>query len=68
MDNTATKKNIEDISTIDELNVSLTANADEAETLLKKSLDLNAENTQEFINWQDRLNAVSMLPEKKERT
>ena len=68
MDNTATKKNIEVSSTIDELKVSLTANADEAETLLKKSLDLNAENTQEFINWQDRLNAVSMLPEKKERT
>ena len=62
MNNTVTKKNVEDISTIDELNVSLTANADEAEALLKKSIDLNAENTQEFIDWQDRLNAVSMLP------
>jgi hypothetical protein len=63
MNNTVTKKNVEDISTIDELNVSLAANADEAEALLKKSLDLSAENTQEFIDWQDRLNAVSLLPE-----
>ena len=63
MNTNITKKNIEDISTLDELNVSLSANADEAEALLKKSLDLQAENTQEFINWQDRLNAVSMLPE-----
>ena len=63
MNTDITKKNIEDISTLDELNVSLIANADEAEALLKKSLDLHAENTQEFINWQDRLNTVSMLPE-----
>ena len=39
------------------------ANAKEAEALKKEAVEIGAENEQEFINWQDRLNVVSMQPE-----
>lgn len=38
-------------------------NAKEAEALKKEAVEIGAENEQEFINWQDRLNVVSMQPE-----
>ena len=41
------------------------ANAKEAEALKKEAVEIGAENEQEFINWQDRLNVVSMQPEEE---
>ena len=41
----------------------MNANAKEAEALKQEAVELGAENEQEFINWQDRLNVVSMQPE-----
>ena len=41
----------------------MNANAKEAEALKKEAVEIGAENEQEFINWQDRLNVVSMQPE-----
>ena len=40
-------------------------NAEKAESLYQKSLDAGIENTQDFINWQDRLNKVSIIPPEK---
>ena len=53
------------ISSIGELNQLLDENASQAEALYEKSLEFRIENTQEFINWQDRLNRVSIIPEDK---
>ena len=39
------------------------ANAKEAEALKKEAVEIGAENEQEFINWQDRLNVVSKQTE-----
>ena len=36
------------------------ANAKEAEALKKEAVEIGAENEQEFIDWQDRLNVVSL--------
>lgn len=55
-------RDIDEISSIAELNKHLEANAWEAEQLYQKSLLFGIKNSQEFINWQDRLNAVSILP------
>ena len=55
-------RDIDEISSIAELNKHLEANAWEAEQLYQKSLQFGIKNSQEFINWQDRLNAVSILP------
>lgn len=54
--------NVETIKTQEELFKALLENAKESEALYEKSLELGIKNTQEFINWQDRLNAVSLLP------
>jgi hypothetical protein len=59
------KERIEKIQTPDELNAQLDANATEAELLKEKSVAMAVENTQEFINWQDRLNAVSLQPDER---
>ena len=55
--------NVQTIKTQEELFEALLENAEESEALYEKSLELGIKNTQEFINWQDRLNAVSILPE-----
>lgn len=55
-------RDIDEISSIAELNKHLEVNACEAEQLYQKSLAFGIKNSQEFINWQDRLNAVSILP------
>ena len=55
--------NAQTIKTQEELFEALLENAEESEALYEKSLELGIKNTQEFINWQDRLNAVSILPE-----
>ena len=38
----------------------MTANAAEAEALKKEAVEMGVENEQEFIDWQDRLNVVSL--------
>ena len=38
----------------------MTANAVEAEALKKEAVEMGVENEQEFIDWQDRLNVVSL--------
>lgn len=38
----------------------MTANAAEAEVLKKEAVEMGVENEQEFIDWQDRLNVVSL--------
>lgn len=38
----------------------MTANAAEAEVLKKEAVKMGVENEQEFIDWQDRLNVVSL--------
>ena len=43
----------------------MNANAKEAQALKKEAVEIGAENEQEFINWQDRLNVVSMQPEEE---
>ena len=48
-----------------DLFVRMDANAKEAEALKKEAVEIGAENEQEFINWQDRLNVVSMQPEEE---
>ena len=55
--------NVETIKTQEELFKALVENAEESEALYDKSLKFGIKNTQEFINWQDRLNEVSILPE-----
>ena len=55
--------NVQTIKTQEELFEALLENAEKSEALYEKSLELGIKNTQEFINWQDRLNAVSILPE-----
>ena len=55
-------RSIEEITSVAELNEHLEANAEDAEKLYQKSLAFGIKNSQEFINWQDRLNAVSILP------
>lgn len=55
--------NAQTIKTQEELFEALLENAEQSEALYEKSLELGIKNTQEFINWQDRLNAVSILPE-----
>ncbi len=55
--------NVQTIKTQEELFEALLENAEQSEALYEKSLELGIKNTQEFINWQDRLNAVSILPE-----
>ena len=55
--------NVQTIKTQEELFEALLENAEESEALYEKSLELGIKNTQEFINWQDRLNTVSILPE-----
>ena len=54
--------NVQTIKTQEELFEALLENAKESEALYDKSLELGIKNTQEFINWQDRLNKVSLLP------
>ena len=54
--------NVQTIKTPEELFEALLDNAEESEALYEKSLELGIKNTQEFINWQDRLNKVSILP------
>jgi hypothetical protein len=54
--------NVQTIKTQEELFEALLENAEESEALYEKSLELGIKNTQEFINWQDRLNKVSLLP------
>ena len=45
----------------------MTANAAEAEVLKKEAVEMGVENEQEFIDWQDRLNVVSLQPEELQR-
>lgn len=54
--------NVQTIKTQEELFEALLENAEQSEALYEKSLELGIKNTQEFINWQDRLNKVSILP------
>ena len=54
--------NVQTIKTPEELFEALLENAEQSEALYEKSLELGIKNTQEFINWQDRLNKVSILP------
>ena len=44
----------------DDLYARMTANAVEAEALKKEAVEMGVENEQEFIDWQDRLNVVSL--------
>lgn len=55
--------NVETIKSQEELFNALLENAEESEALYDKSINFGIKNTQEFINWQDRLNKVSILPD-----
>lgn len=51
---------ISNISSAEELKQLMNSNAYDSELLYKRAIELNCQNEQFFIEWQDRLNAVSI--------